>query len=116
MIRAFAIQMMILISLFTAWGVGFASQFDDCCVERLQDSSHFSESKSKVFASLEEHPDDCAARCTDCVICISQCNQHGMISLTVPVLGLDFVQTHNFSFVHSYTNVHLSVLKEPPRV
>ncbi len=117
MIRALAIQMMFLISLFSAWSVGYASQFDDCCIERLQQStdSHVSETKSKAVATIASHPEDCAARCNDCVICQTQCNQHGVVTFVIPSFGLDLAQSHNFEFMHSYTDIDSTVLKQPPR-
>ncbi|QLY26347.1 hypothetical protein [Bdellovibrio sp. KM01] len=117
MIRAVAIHLMILISLFSFWSVGYASQIDDCCIERLSQSTetHVSETKSKAVATIAGHPDDCAARCDDCVICQSQCNQHGVVTFVTPEFGFDLAQAHDFTFVHSYSDIDPTVLKEPPR-
>lgn len=116
MLRLFALQIMFFVSLFTAWSVGYASQMDDCC-SRIEESvsEHISEA-SHTVSVIQEHPDDCANRCVDCVICQTQCNQHGLLSALVPVFGFNLVQSHNSIFVHSYTDIESSVLKEPPRV
>ncbi|WP_413586730.1 hypothetical protein [Bdellovibrio sp. HCB274] len=119
MVRSIVIQIMIVISLFSIWSVGFASQFDDCCVSSLdlQMSSSNAEESHQASSYVDEHGGgDCAARCTDCTICQAQCNQHGLISIVFNRIGFEFNQVHGISFYPAHPDAPLSVLKQPPRV
>ncbi|WP_413560351.1 hypothetical protein [Bdellovibrio sp. HCB209] len=104
-------------SVFTAWSVGFASQYDDCCISKMEESISVvsGHEDSSAAVSIQEHPSDCANQCHDCVICQVQCNQHGLLSFVLPIPSFNIVQTHNSAFVHSYTDIDPTVLKQPPR-
>ncbi|MEK2690299.1 hypothetical protein [Bdellovibrio sp. GT3] len=119
MIRAVVVHIMIVFSLLNIWSVGFASQFDDCCESQVELTSgaFHDESSQQVKLVSESHQDeDCATQCVDCVICHSQCNQHGLMSFSSQLLGIELQQVYRAAALADYSEAPLRSQKEPPRV
>ncbi|WP_413580694.1 hypothetical protein [Bdellovibrio sp. HCB288] len=119
MVRFLIVQIMIVVSLFNFWSVGFAAQLDDCCETEVQHAltGFEAESVNNQGSVSENHQDDeCATRCAECVICQSQCNQHGLLSFSSQMLEIEFQQVHGEINYLAYPEAEIRVLKEPPRV
>ncbi|WP_413577713.1 hypothetical protein ACLVWU_04645 [Bdellovibrio sp. HCB290] len=119
MVRSIVVQIMIVITLFSVWSGGFASQLDTCCASDSEAIVQMTDSQSLLgnVAIEDAHQDaDCASRCIDCTICQSQCNQHGLLSFTAHNLELELSQVYRGFQSHSHPDAPLNIIKEPPRV